>query len=251
MELHVRARRLLLASAGITWLLWFLPFGRLIGWPLVMFGTVVHELGHGLTALALPGHSFTKFVIFADGSGLASTTGGGSTHGLVAAGGLLGPAFLGLLGLMAARRQASARVFLSLLAAGLVLATVTVAGNIPALVLMPLTAVALAALAYYDKGAWAQLGLVFLSVQMALAVWADRGYLFMDKATVDGVERRSDTAAVAEALGGEYWMWGIAIGAVSALVLGLGVWMFLRPAGPGLKERRASRKAARLKSKRA
>ena len=46
-------------------------------YPLRLFVSLVHELGHGLTAV-LTGGSFLNVVVFPDGAGLATTSGGSS-----------------------------------------------------------------------------------------------------------------------------------------------------------------------------
>ena len=39
-----RAPRVLAVSVGLTALLYAIPFGRTIGWPLVLISTLAHEL---------------------------------------------------------------------------------------------------------------------------------------------------------------------------------------------------------------
>ena len=71
----------------------YLPVIGLLGRVLTLFSTLTHELGHGLTAM-LVGGDFEKLVINWDGSGVTSWKGnpGRIARGLVAAGGLIGPA---------------------------------------------------------------------------------------------------------------------------------------------------------------
>jgi hypothetical protein len=51
-------------------LIWQLPHGRTLLYPLSLLATCAHELGHGFTALLL-GARFESFALHADGSGLA------------------------------------------------------------------------------------------------------------------------------------------------------------------------------------
>lgn len=66
----------LIGLAGLTSLLLVMvPVLRLLNYPFRLLLTMVHELGHGLAALLTGGH-FVRFVVFANGSGLAYTAGG-------------------------------------------------------------------------------------------------------------------------------------------------------------------------------
>lgn len=58
-------------AALIAWLPWLGP----LAYPFRLLTTLVHELSHGLAALATGGH-FQRLVIFPDGAGLAYTAGG-------------------------------------------------------------------------------------------------------------------------------------------------------------------------------
>lgn len=86
------SRLQLFLAAGAIALLWQVPHGRQILYPLTLLATFVHEMGHGLTALLL-GNTFTQMVIHSDGSGMASWSGspGRINVALIAAGGLVGP----------------------------------------------------------------------------------------------------------------------------------------------------------------
>ena len=72
-----RAKQALWLSIGLTVLLYVIPLGGFVAYPLMLFSTLVHELGHGLTAL-LMGGSFKQMVIFSDGSGVATHGGLGA-----------------------------------------------------------------------------------------------------------------------------------------------------------------------------
>src|SRR6187431_1779915 len=65
-----RAPRVLAVSVALTALLYVMPFGRTIGWPLVLISTLAHELGHGVAAAVLGGH-FYSLRLYADASGVA------------------------------------------------------------------------------------------------------------------------------------------------------------------------------------
>jgi len=62
--------RSLLWVLALIAIIWQLPHGRTLLYPLSLLATCAHELGHGLAAL-LVGASFESFTLHADGSGLA------------------------------------------------------------------------------------------------------------------------------------------------------------------------------------
>lgn len=225
-----RARVALAVSVGVTLLLYVVPMGRLIGYPLILLSTLVHELGHGITAAALGGR-FHEFVMFADASGVAKWSGSLSDGGraLVAAGGLVGPALAGAVGFVCARRPRGARIFLAVLAVGLVVGDVLVVRNAFGIVFVGMCAAGLGFAAWYDQGSWSQLVLVFLATQLALSVFSRGDYLFMAEARTGAGVMPSDVSHMAEALGGSFWMWGLVVGAFSLLVLAAGLYAFLRP----------------------
>ena len=224
-----QARSALLWSVGLTLILPRIPLLSVLGVPLLWLSTVAHELGHGLTALALGG-TLERFVIRPDGSGTAYTTTTGSdlAHGLVSAGGLVGPAIVAALWFVLARRPALARLSLAMFGAALIAAAVLVAdpgftqGYLGAVGGLSLVA------ATCTSAAWAQVLLVFLAVQMALSVFTRADYLFTEVASSNAGELASDVAQMSARLGGPYWAWGLACGLISLLVLVPGLLFYLR-----------------------
>src|SRR5204863_9996218 len=89
-------RSTILIAAGVYFVVsaW-VPFGSTLLYPLTLFTTWVHEMGHGLTALVCGGW-FVELEIHADAGGLARAGAAtGWPDALVAAGGLLAPPLLG------------------------------------------------------------------------------------------------------------------------------------------------------------
>jgi hypothetical protein len=224
-----RARQALLWSVGLTIALYIVPFGQLLAYPLMLLSTLFHELGHGLAALAVGG-SFESLAIFADGSGVARHAGGSGPVGnaIVAAGGLVGPAIVAAIGLVAARSAKGARGFLGALGVALGLVVALAIRNPFGVVFTSAVAVALVAIAWRTQPATAQLALVFVSTQLALSVFSRGDYLFTAVAHTGAGTMPSDTALIASALGGTYWLWGLACGAFSVAVLAGGIVWFLR-----------------------
>ena len=59
-----QARRTLLASLVVTAVLFVVPGGEIVGYPLLLISTYVHEMGHGLAAILVG--------VTADGIGLGA-----------------------------------------------------------------------------------------------------------------------------------------------------------------------------------
>jgi hypothetical protein len=139
-------RALLLAVAAVVLIDRFLPYGGYVLYPLTLLATWVHEMGHGLTALLLGGR-FSYLEIFSDGSGQAAFTLGGWRNGLVAAGGLMAPPFVGAAVLAFVRGPRRARVLLVALAVLLWLSLIIWVRSIAGWISMPLVAALALALA--------------------------------------------------------------------------------------------------------
>ncbi len=131
-----RARWFLLGAVLVTGVLYTIPLGWYIAYPLVLLSTYVHEISHGLAA-ALAGGQFDSLVIHADGSGLATISGnsGRFAFAFVAGAGLVGPAAGGAAFLMLASRPKLARVGLGVFALLSVVALIWIVRNIFWLVL--------------------------------------------------------------------------------------------------------------------
>ena len=74
----------------------FVPFGDLLLYPFTLFTTWVHEMGHGLAALATGG-TFEHLELFGSGGGVAHTISArtGARGALVPLGGLVAPSIVG------------------------------------------------------------------------------------------------------------------------------------------------------------
>jgi hypothetical protein len=224
-----RARRALWWALGLTFALYVVPFGRLLLYPLMLFGTFVHEMGHGITAI-LVGGDFTRFRMWANGSGMASTRGVGEglASALVSAGGLIGPTLLGAVLFFVARRAKRSRYALGALAIALVLADVIWVRNAFGVVYVALVAAALAWVVWRFTAEGAQVALVFVAMQLCLSVFSDIDYMFSRVAKTSGGTIPSDTAAMAAELGGFFWMWGALTAAFAIGAALIGIEQFLR-----------------------
>ncbi|MEL7368840.1 MAG: M50 family metallopeptidase, partial [Myxococcota bacterium] len=222
----------LLLSGLITLILWQFPWGRLALYPFTLMATYAHEMGHGLTALAVGGR-FHSLLMFPDGSGVARhAVGSGAAAALVAAGGLVGPAVAGAILMASTRRASRARWVLFMLGIGMALSIILYVRGSFAQSFVGLVAVSLLLLARYTSTQVALLSVQFLGLQLCLAVFKDLDYMFSPGGYVGGRLMRSDSAAIAEVLLLPYWFWGALTAVFSFVVIGLGLRQVLKPTPP-------------------
>ena len=215
-------------SVIATALLYALPVGRTLAWPLVLLSTLAHELGHGLAAVILGGR-FESLVIYQDASGAALWSGslGRVATAMVAAAGLVGPAATAFALLAVGRTPRSARIALTIVAAGLAIVTLLLVRNPFGMAFTTALAVSLIAVMVWAPRA-AQGVIVFLAVQLALSVFSRSDYLFTTTAVTASGRAASDVAVMSGALLLPYWFWGALCGAVSIVLLAAGLKLFFR-----------------------
>ena len=226
-------RSLLILSTITIVLLWQVPYGRQILYPLTLLATFAHEMGHGLTAM-LVGEQFDQLLLNADGSGLAIWRGnpGQLATALVAAGGLVGPSIAGIGLLLLSRSQRHASAVLVALAAVIVVCVLVWVRNAFGVVFLLSTAAALALAAKVLPAAIASFLLHLMAVTLCLSWFTDLDYMFSAQATVNGVIRPSDSAAIADALWLPYWFWGGVVACFSLAVTALGIGFVSRGVAP-------------------
>lgn len=219
--------QLLLIAAGATLLLYLMPGARVIGRPLILLATLVHELGHGLAAMLLGG-SFKRLQLWWNGSGIASYEGRFSalSRALIAAGGPLGPPLAALALFWAGTARDSAHVALAVLAGGCLLVALLFVRNLFGFVFVLALGAALALVAWLASDPVAQFACAFLALQMSLSVFSRGDYLFRAQARTQAGMLPSDTAQIATAIGLPYWFWGGVIALVSLGVVACGLWIF-------------------------
>lgn len=222
-----RLRLVLLASAAATAALYALPAAEVVAWPLHMLATLVHEMGHGVVGL-LTGGSFERLQIWPNGSGAATVASGLGRLGeaAMAAGGLVGPAVAAAIGFVAGRTPTGARAFLLALGSLLVVAEVLVIRGLFSLVFAGALAALCLAIGLRSSPQRAQWIVIFLSVQLALSVFSDGGYLFVEQATIPEGIYVSDVGRIAQILFLPYWFWGLVCGAFSVAVLVSGLRIY-------------------------
>lgn len=224
-----QARVVLVVSVSLTALLYLIPQAAALAYPFMLLSTVAHEMGHGVTALAVGG-SFHRLEMWNDGSGVAQVATPDSRLGraLVAAGGLIGPAVVAALAFAVGRTERGARRALLAFSAILLLAIVLVVRGWFGLFFFAFVLVLCAVVAAKASGDVAQLVLVFLAVQLALSVFSRGDYLFTPVAETSAGAMPSDVGQIAQALWLPFWFWGAACGLASIAVLLYGLRIYWR-----------------------
>lgn len=145
-------------------LLWQVPALGFVVYPFRLFGTFVHELSHGLAALATGGE-FVRFSVHTDLSGLAWSAGG--WRWVVASAGYVGSAVFGGLLILLAARGTPARWLLLGLGGALCLLCLLYVRNLFGIATGLALGVSLIAAGLYLKGLLAD-GLVMVLALQAL-----------------------------------------------------------------------------------
>ena len=220
----MQSRSLLILSTLAVVVIWQVPYGRQLLYPLTLLATYAHEMGHGITAL-LTGSEFDQLVLHADGSGTALWSGnpGRLATALIAAGGLAGPTFAGIGLLLVSRNPRHARTILACLAALIVATVVLWSRNAFGVLFLISVAATLGIAARMLPPAAAFFLLHFIAATLCLSWFNHLGYLFSAQAVVNGVTLPSDSSVIAQALWLPYWFWGGAVALFSMAVTAWGI----------------------------
>lgn len=223
----------LLLAAFITVALWQLPFGNFVLYPFTILATWFHEMGHGLTAIAL-GANLDRLSIFRNGSGLAHISGhialGALGSALVSAGGLMGPPIAGGFLLIMSRTRNSARRALFILSLLLILSTLLWVRTLAGWLVLPLLGLATLYLSL-ETVEWLQIFAVqFLGVQACISSYKQLDYLFSNSATINGKTLLSDTGNISKMLLLPHWFWGFVLAAFAFFVLAESLQIACKPA---------------------
>lgn len=217
-----QAGRLVLAGLVVV-MLPALPLGNYLIYPFMILTTWFHEMGHGLTALAM-GQEFRQLMIFASGSGVAESRlaadASAFTFAAIAAGGPLAPCLAGALLILASAHPRLWRPALWLVAGAIILSTVIWVRSPVGYTMLPLVAALLAVAAWRASPGLVRFTLQFLGVLAAMSMLRDFRYLFTEQAVIEGQTILSDTGQIAAVLGMPHWFWAGAILLVSALMVG-------------------------------
>jgi hypothetical protein len=224
-----RARVALIASVILTMVLYAMPMGEMIAYPLVLLSTLAHELGHGITA-SLTGGSFEQFVLYADGSGRATWSGeaGRIQRALVSMGGLVGPAAVGAGIFAIGRNPKLTKSATAMIGVCLLIADVLIVRNAFGIFFIGLFGLISLFIGVRGSKETCQWFAYFIGVQLALSVFSRSDYLFVQYAQTAEGRMPSDVQQMADALFLPYWIWGGVCGGVSLGCLMFGLVIALR-----------------------
>ena len=214
--------RLVLAGLVVV-MLPALPFGVYLIYPFAILTTWFHEMGHGLTALAL-GQHFEQLMIFPNGSGVAQSAVDSDASRLtlaaISAGGPLAPSAVGALLILASAHRKLWRPVLWLSAAAILASVIIWVRSPTGYWALPLVAGVLALVAWRGKAGLARFALQFLGVLSAMSCLRDWNYLLTETAVINGRPILSDTGQIAAVLGLPHWVWAGVIMLISAVMVG-------------------------------
>lgn len=222
----MRPRSAILIAAALLYIISaYVPFGHEALYPLTLFTTWVHEMGHGLTALVLGGH-FDHLEIYGNAGGLAFCYARlGWPEALVSAGGLLAPPLVGASILAIVHGPRRARICLALLAAALIASMAVYVRTPVGIASMTVVALALGYAAWRAAPDHRVVIAQVLAVVLALDTLTRMiGYAFMSHVKLNGQNDRSDAGNIADNLGGPVFVWGIVITVLALAMLGAGLW---------------------------
>ena len=209
---------LLIAIAFATGIVWQIPGGKIIVYPLTLLSTWYHEMAHGLMVVLLGGN-FKKLEIFANGSGVARYEYRGSLflgkigQVLVYAAGPMGPPIVGSGFILASRNlQTSQNILIILGIFMLVSVLIWVRTGIGILVISLLGLIILG-IGLEASPQVKVFVIQFLGVQACISTFRDFNYVF------SYWNGNSDTAQIAKILILPHWFWGILITISSIFLL--------------------------------
>ena len=217
-----RAMGLLLLAAITFFILSRIPYGDLIQWPFTIITTFIHEMGHGLSAIAVGG-SIVKIELFQNGSGLATTMAiPGWRRAVTAAGGLLAPSIIGGIFIVAGRsRRAASIIFICLSIFILISCALWIRSIFGLAVLIP-TGLIFLWLSRKKESGIDQFLIQFMGVHMLVDTFTRTiPYIFSRQATVGGQVRHSDSTAIAEHLIGGHFFWACIVAATALAIFAL------------------------------
>ena len=237
MKLKRKSNWSIFIIAIIVFSIWQFPSLGIIRYPFILLGTWFHEMGHGITALCLGG-SFNHLEIYENGGGVAYTAYNPQnlflphniTRALVAAGGLLGPCFVGSLLIISAVNHKTAKWALRILIITMILSIFIWVRSLIGIIVLSVISLTLLTILYSKKSTYVTWTILFLGIQSTLSTYLQLDYLFTGTFMRNGSKNTSDTQQIANNLFGTYWLWAIVIIIISVFVLWKSYGYYLRKA---------------------
>lgn len=197
---------------------------RWLLWPLSQFATYVHELFHGLFALA-SGGAFGSMVMYPDGGGTAYTahyTDIGSA--ISSAGGLLGPAIVGAIILFFSRRFKMTHNLLLVMGILIAISIVFWARDAYTVWFCIIASSILIGSYFIPSKTVVRIFAQVIGIQLCLQNLLDFRYMFIESFERNGETLYSDTGNIAQSLGGTFWVWATLIAGLTLGIVVLALW---------------------------
>jgi peptidase M50B-like protein len=213
----------LLAASLVTLVLWFVPYVGLALYPVRLFVTYVHEIGHAVAALLTMNLPYS-IEIFWDTSGVTMTSG---MNLVIASAGYVGATIAGAALLLLAARRGTVRPALVVAGGALIVAAVWLGGNLLAWVAGLGIGAVLVALGLRASPRAARFALSFLAIQCMLDAFSDLKTLFWLSI---GTEAQTDARNMSVATGGlvPAVVWTVLWAAIAVAVLAVAVRLYYR-----------------------
>ncbi len=205
------------------------PYARTIIYPFALFATWAHEMGHGIGGI-ITGNDFVDLELYRSLGGQARIAGAdGIGQVVVSSLGLIGPALLGAIVMIAGSRERTAPYVLAALSIVVLLSTLLWVRNMFGFIAMLAIGAVLGLAARFAPPTGRIILTQLLAIQLALSAWSTRDYLFIKGFERDGFQN-SDTQNIAEELFLPYWFWGGLLGGLSLVIIGWAFWTaWIRP----------------------
>ncbi|HWN99878.1 MAG TPA: M50 family metallopeptidase [Blastocatellia bacterium] len=189
--------RLLLLASALTLVLWFIPLAGVVTYPIRLFVTYIHEIGHALAALATFG-GVNRVALDWGGSGVTFTQGGWGI--LISTAGYVTTTLYGSGLLLLLRKARNARAAAAVTGGMLLLMTVLFAGNIVAWLAGLVLGVGCLLIGLKASRGFAHFFMSFLAVQCILNAFYDlRALLYL---SAFDPELATDARNMSQATGG-------------------------------------------------
>jgi len=233
---------LLLLATAATILLWFIPYGEYIVYPIRLFVTFIHESSHALMAV-LTGGSVQSLTISADTSGLTYSAPSGWFGGLLtSSAGYIGTTVFGVVMLYLIRKNFSPNKILTALGifVGVMLVVFTVVSPVfnflslqvaySSVLFTILTggilAAGLIALGMYANRRVANLALAFLAIQCLFNAITDQMTLLLINSPFTGSDVANDAANMAVATHLPALLWVMVWIGISIVMISFGLRLY-------------------------
>lgn len=221
----------MLAAVFIMIAAWFMPYGRLIFYPLSLLGIWFHEMGHALATI-LVGGKFGGIQIFTNLSGInysyLPVNSGAAKLAFVSAIGPIMPSIFGSLLIISGRSKLLARYSLILLSVIMIIVAITsTVIYSDGMIIIGLLGIGIGYSTMKLDHEFLRLIVNVLGIEAVISIFSSFNYLTQSTASVGGKENLSDTQLLAQLTGINHLFWAFFITIFSSLIMILAIMFSL------------------------